>query len=384
MTTRATLLTICCLLVSVSAGGIVAARTPVQGQATSPAGAQATGTGSVRAASGGSGCSFRISKTDATGETVTVESRPKRIVVLQPSDAQTVWEIGAQDRVVGMPKTQYTAYLDNRSEKTNVKNDDGSVNVELVVGLRPDVVIASNTTSRETVRKLRQAGLTVYHFGLVTSLDQIAHNVETVGALVGSCDAATQRANQFRLDVRTVERAAELADEKPTVLYYFFGYTAGTNTHLNDMIQTAGAKNIAAEVGIDSYAEISPEVAVDQNPDWIVYPSHASPPKSAAYNETTAMQRDQVIELDANRANQPGPLVAIPLIHLAKQWHPDALAQANESVTMANVTTANGSQDGRQNGTGTTQSSSSGPGFGIGLATIAIGAAALLAGRSGE
>src|SRR6056297_2951893 len=136
MTVRATALTICLLLVSVSAGGIAAATDASAGPAdrlgaTAPA---------------QSNCSFPVSTTDATGTEVTIDSKPERIVVLQPSDAQLVWEIDAQDRVVGMPKTQYTSYLDDRSGKTNVKNEDLSVDTEQVIGLQPDVVLASNIT----------------------------------------------------------------------------------------------------------------------------------------------------------------------------------------------------------------------------------------------
>jgi iron complex transport system substrate-binding protein len=363
MTTRATLFTVCLLLASLCVGGI--------GAATAAAPSATSGAGSMDAAQ--SDCSFPVERTDTTGETVRIDSEPDRLVVLQPSDAQLAWEVGAQDRVVGMARTQYTSYLDGRSGKTNIKNDDGTVNIEQVVGLQPDLVIASNTTDPATVRELRRAGLTVYHFGLVTSLDEIARNVETVGSLVGECETATEQANEFRLDVRTVERSAELADERPTVLYYFFGYTAGSETHIHDVIETAGGENVAATVGIKSYAELSPEVAVEEDPDWILYPGHASAPDSAAYNETTAIRQGQTMELNEDFISQPGPRVAIPLTQLAKQWHPEELARANESVTMANVTTPNEST--------TTGSSSSGPGFGFAVAAASLLATALLARR---
>lgn len=342
MPARTTLVTICLLLVSTTLGGVATA-TP----------APATSGGSPAAIQ--SECSYPVTKTDTTGTDVTVDQQPERIVVLQPSDAQIAWEIGAQDRVVGMARTQYTSYLSGRNDTTNIKTQDGSVAIEQVVGLQPDIVLASNTTSIETVRKLRQTGVTVYHFGLVVSLDEIARNIETVGALVGRCEAATQRANEFRLDVATVERAAALAEARPSVLYYFFGYTSGNETHIHDVIETAGGDNIAAQAGISGYAQLSSEVAVDRDPDWILYPSHASLPSSAAYNETTALRTNQTIELNADYISQPGPRVVIPLMHLANRWHPDALAQANETVTMDNVTTPET----------TTQTSETGPGFGL-------------------
>jgi iron complex transport system substrate-binding protein len=319
-------------------------------------------------------CSFPVSETDATGTVVTLEGEPKRVVVLQPSDAQFVWEIGADDRVVGMPVTRYTDYLDGREGTTNVKNDDLTVNVERVVGQQPDLVLAANATPTATVEELRQTGLTVYHFELVESLDRIGTDVETVGRLLGECEAATERANRFRLDVRTVERAAERADERPSVLFHSFGFTAGPGTHIHDVLETAGGDNVAAAAGIDGYGELSEEVVVEQDPDWVVYPDEATLPSTAAYNGTTAVQEGQTVALDSNYLNQPGPRVVQPLTRLAKLWHPEELAWANESTTMANVTTPNGTTTESDDGTG-----GFGPGFGVVVAVVALLGASLLA-----
>lgn len=363
MSTRATLFTLALLCLSTTAGGIAAAEAssaPAEGPGNAEAAVQET-------------CSFPVSKTDTTGTEVTLDSEPQRIVALQPSDSQVLWEIGAQDRVVGMAKTQYTSYLSGRSGKTNIKNTDGSVSIEQVVGLQPDIVFAANATNPETVRELRRDGLTVYHFGTVQSLDEIARNVETVGSLVGSCQAARERANEFRLTVERAERAAEQADQRPSVLYYFFGFTTGSNTHIHDVIETAGGDNVAAEAGIEGYAELSTEIVVQQNPDWLVYPDDASVPTTNPYNQTTALRENQTVALDYHYISQPGPRVAIPLTHLAKTWNPDELAAANESVTMANVSTPNR--------TATDQSSSSGPGFGVAVSLVALLTAGLLARR---
>ena len=47
-------------------------------------------------------CEFPVSVTDATGEEITIEEEPESVVAMQPSDAQILWEIGAQERVAGL------------------------------------------------------------------------------------------------------------------------------------------------------------------------------------------------------------------------------------------------------------------------------------------
>lgn len=341
--------------VSVAAGGAVA--------------------GPVEQRDGGHGeCEFPMTLTDATGEAVTIEERPERIVTLQPSDAQTVWEIGAEDRVVGMPVTRYTSYLPDRDGRTNVKTDDGAVTAEAVVGTDPDLVLAANTTPTETVSQLKTTGLTVYHFEKVRSLEEIATNVETVGRLLGDCEAADEAADEFRHRVETVEQAAESADSRPAVLYYFFDFTTGSNTHVHDVIETAGGRNVAAEAGLDGYKRLNAEKVVSSDPEWIVYPSDATVPAGEPYAETTAIRRNQTVELDSNAISQPGPRVVGPLTKLAKTWHSEEFAAANETVT-AELSTETGQVEKAEPSTDTaeptTHTDTFGPGFGT---VVSIGA----------
>ena len=63
-------------------------------------------------------CGYPYSAEDATGTEVTLEERPERITTLNPSAAQTMWEIGGEDQVVGV--TQYASYLEGADERTNV------------------------------------------------------------------------------------------------------------------------------------------------------------------------------------------------------------------------------------------------------------------------
>jgi iron complex transport system substrate-binding protein len=335
-------------------------------------------------------CSYPVTLTDTTGTEVTLGEPPERVVALQPSDAQTLWAIGAQERVVGMPVTQYTDYLDDRDQTTNVKNEDGSVNVEQVVGLNPDVVIAANATRIETVRQLRDAGLTVYHFETTESLAGIRENIETIGQLAGKCAGAADTAASFQERVETVQRASEMADDRPSVLYYFFSFTTGDGTHIHDVIETAGGENVAASAGLSGYQSLSAEIVADRNPEWIVYPDDASVPTGAPYNGTTAVQENQTVALRRNYISQPGPRVVIPLTRLARTWHPEALERANESMATTTTTAPQTTTDAATSVDDTTSTSTSGsptptsgsgPGFGPLVALGSLVATALLVRR---
>ncbi|MFB9808829.1 ABC transporter substrate-binding protein [Haladaptatus pallidirubidus] len=92
-------------------------------------------------------CSFPVTKADATGTEVSLDEQPQRVVTLSPSAAQIMWEIGAKDKVVGV--TQYANYLEEADKKANVSGTGQSfVNIEKVVSLEPDLVLAPSTVPR--------------------------------------------------------------------------------------------------------------------------------------------------------------------------------------------------------------------------------------------
>lgn len=267
-------------------------------------------------------CSFPLTEPDQTGTAVTLTEPAREVVVLDASSAQVFWEIDAQDRVVGMPVEPYTAYLNESTTRTDV-TDGQQILVELVIELDPDLVIAPNYADEQTIHTLRGAGLTVFQFPLEDSIEAIYTKTALYGHFVGECDAANARIAEMQRDIETIQRGVENR-ERPRVLYYFFGFTAGNDTFIHDLIILAGGDNVAATAGIEGYREISPEIVVELDPEWIVAPSHAGLPDGEPYTSTTAMRSNQTLVVDENLVSQAAPRVVEPLSAMAEAFHPDA------------------------------------------------------------
>ncbi|MFC7134418.1 MULTISPECIES: PGF-CTERM-anchored ABC transporter substrate-binding protein [Salinibaculum] len=347
------------------------------------------------AASHGTGteCSFQVTATDASGTEVTVDQAPSSVVVLQPSAAQTMWEIGAQDKVVGMPKNPFTSYLNGTEGKTDVVGEQSTVLQSRVVDLDPDLVLAPNITNADTVRSLRDAGLTVYFFEDAKSLEDVYQKTLLTGHLVGACEGADSRTDAMRSEAEEV-RNAVAGEERPKVLYALGGgYTAGEGTFVHELITAAGGENIAATAGISSYKPISNEVVVQQNPDWIVIPEGRQLPAGEAVNSTTAIQEGQVLRVNPNYLNQAGPLNTIPLQRMAEAFHPDAFAAdatptatATGSSSTGDTATATDAGGAGETVTPTDDSATetpgaNGPGFTAVVALVAALVVAVLARR---
>lgn len=311
-------------------------------------------------------CSFPFSATDATGTDVTVDSAPERVVALQPSAAQTMWEIGAQETVVGMPIGPTTAYLNDSESRTDVTAEDGfSTSVETVVSLEPDLVLAPNTVPNETVETLRSAGMTVYKFGLSESIAGVSNKTVRTGQLVGACEGASQRVEATNETVESIEAATENRD-RPRVLYVMDdGYTPGNGTFIHEIITAAGGENVAANANITGYQQINPETVIEQDPQWLVIPDHTSSiPNRTEYAETTALERNQTVTVDSNYVSQPGPRVVVPMETLAKTFHPDAFEGTNASTDSDDADAPATPREGTTDATG--------PGFGVVAGLLAV------------
>lgn len=307
-------------------------------------------------------CTFPIESTDATDTTVTVETEPETVVTLGPSAAQTMWEIGAREKVIGV--SQYSSYLEGADSRTNVSGASQSfVDTERVVDLDPDLVLAPNIIPAETVEKLRDAGLTVYKFEMATSLGGVEEKTRLTGHLVGACGSADERATEMNTSLETVRESVDDAD-RPRVLYSMGGgFTAGEGTFVDSIIETAGGTNVAADAGIDGYGEISDEVVTDRDPEWIVLSSDApTVPEGTAYEETTAYRQGNVFVVDANYLNQPAPRTVEVVERMAATFHPDRYADATAYETKQLTTESTAATT---------------PGMGVPVAVLAVALIAL-------
>lgn len=274
-------------------------------------------------------CSFPVTETDQTGNDVTLDEPAAEVVVLDAASAQVFWEIGAEDRIVGMPIEEYTAYLNGSTTRTDV-TDGQRILVELVIELDPDLVIAPNFADETAIAQLRQAGVTVYQLPLEDSIVAIYTKTAIYGHFVGECKAANQTVAEMQRDIEAITTAVR-DRQRPRVLYYFFGFTAGDGTFIHDLIELAGGSNIAANEGIDGYQEISDEVVVEADPEWIVSPSHAALHDGEPFASTTAMQSNQTLVVDENLVSQAAPRVVIPLRSMAEAFHPPPFEANTES-----------------------------------------------------
>jgi len=318
-------------------------------------------------------CSYPRTFTDAGGAEVQLDEEPQEIVTLNPSAAQTLWEIGAEDKVVGV--SAYASYLEGADERTNVTGASGRTSAEKVVDLDPDLVLAPNTISNDTVDQLRNNDLTVYQFASASSIDDVYHKTERIGELAGACEGATDTVEWMQTELDAVRENVSESD-RPSVYFEFFGTTPGAGTFQHDVITTAGGQNVAAEAGLEGWAQLSDEKLLQQNPDYLLLLGESAVPDREAVQSSSAVQNDRIIRVDTNNMQQPAPRVVFAIQEINEQLQ--------QSEGDSGASSADNESSGNESGGDDSDGSGAGdsvPGFGVAPALAALLTAGVLARR---
>jgi ABC-type Fe3+-hydroxamate transport system substrate-binding protein len=191
---------------------------------------------------------------------------PKRIISLGSAVTENIYVLGAQDRLIA--NTIYCV----RPEQAKTKQKIGSVvqmDIEKIVLLKPDVVIATALTKKEQVVKMEQLGINVKLFPEAKNFEQFCGSFIELGGWVGCEDKAKEIIKKLQISVGVIEnKTKKTAKHSVFVQIGSKPVFAATKEYLlNDLIKFAGGINISEDAGIGFYSR---EKVYSQNPDVIV------------------------------------------------------------------------------------------------------------------
>ncbi|MCB1740927.1 MAG: ABC transporter substrate-binding protein [Gammaproteobacteria bacterium] len=152
--------------------------------------------------------------------------------------------------------------------------------VEEIVGLQPDLVLAGRHAARTAVLSLRRLGYTVVELDIAVSLDDIADNVRRVAAAVHESARGERMIEQLRKTITSLQPAPTSA---PRAVYLQPNMiSSGAHTLMDALMQAAGVRNIGAELGLRGDAPLPLETLVSSAPDILVIPArHPDTPSLA-------------------------------------------------------------------------------------------------------
>jgi len=268
--------------------------------------------------------------TDEIGRKVKVPHSPKRIISLAPSITEILFALGLNEEIVGV--TDFCDYPEAASKKPKI-GGFVSPNVEKIVSLKPDLIIAIRDGNREeTGQRLNDLGLPVYWVN-PKGFDGVTKTIQNIGETVGKREKSTRIIRDMG---NKKERIARLTQSLPKPKIFFqMGYdpiiTVGRGTLADDLIRLAGGRSISENESM-YYPLYSIENVISKAPEIIIISSMESKrdylnliKKWQNWKSIPAVERNAIHLVDSNLVDRPTPRIVEGLEAMVRLIHPEVL-----------------------------------------------------------
>jgi iron complex transport system substrate-binding protein len=257
---------------------------------------------------------------------------PKRVVSLAPSLTEMVFALGAGERLVGVTTVCNYPPAAQRLPKIGGM-EDGGIDLERVLALKPDLVVAIGEFQMTTVEALRRLGLRVEVVPSQT-LEDVFTAATRLGTLLGREAAAKRLTADLGARVERIRRmmAALPRERRPRVFYEVWDeplMTATGHTLIGGLITLGGGVNVFGELP-GRYVQVSPEAVLKRDPEVILAPEqHGSPVNSKALVRrpglagVKAVRTGRILVLNGDIVSRAGPRIADALEMVARALHPE-------------------------------------------------------------
>lgn len=252
---------------------------------------------------------------DALGESHTFAEPPETVATLNPGELDVLVKLEAN--VVGRPETSTEPLAEVKDVQTIGNPHNPSF--EQIAAIGADVLIAppSFVKFEETV----EAQGTIVVYSNPETLEDIVGSIDMIGTMLHKEEQATTLAAQIEADIAALNGDSQVR----ALMVYGAGNTflaALPQSLPGAILQVAGGVNIAAEFeateNYPSYASLSPELIVAQNPQAIFLLTHSEPKAvkaafeqqmntNATWKNLDAVKNEQFYVLPADLfGNNPG------------------------------------------------------------------------------
>ena len=287
-----------------------------------------------------------ISVVDDVGNNVTITSYPDRIVSLAPATTEILFGLGLTDKIVGT--VSYSGYATDvqdtiEAENITVVGTFNKVNVELVTGLQPDLIVASGAYQQSLAEKFAEEGKTVVILN-PTEFSGILADITLLGKITGQNQNATAIVDSMQSRVDEIMAKTSGLDKPGVYVEYYVdknGYSSyGAKSYINELIGMAGGVNVFAGFQ-GQYVTTSTEEVLMANPQIIIISkgvmsslSGITPDSIRArgsWDNVDAVKNNKIYEVNEALITIWGPRIVNGLEELAQVIHPEVFNTTADS-----------------------------------------------------
>ncbi|MGR3764581.1 ABC transporter substrate-binding protein [Rossellomorea sp. NS-SX7] len=267
---------------------------------------------------------------DALGDEITLESKPERIITLIPSNTEILFELGLGEKVVGV--TDFDNYPEEAADKEKIGGIE--FNVEKIISLDPDLVLAHESTAvsaKEGLNQLRDSGISVFVVQDTQKIDEVYTIIENIGKLTGKQKEAEKLVSSMREDLQELKSKAEKVEQQKKVYVEVAPapdiYSTGSNTFINEMLELINAENALKEQ--EGWIAVNQEEVIAANPDVIIttYGDSEQVMTREGWQDINAVKNKQVYDVNPDLVTRTGPRLVEGVEEIAKSVYPEIFTE---------------------------------------------------------
>lgn len=206
-----------------------------------------------------------VSSTDQLGRIIELNTVPKKVVSLVPSQTELLFDLGLEEEVIGV--TKYCVHPAKAIANKTIIGGTKRVIKSKLRQIKPDIVIANKEENRKADIDFIQEEICPVWVSDVKTVSDGFSMISSIGALFQKAELANQLLSNMKENFASLN-AAKKGVEK-SCLYLIWDkpiMAAGTDTFIHDMLSHAGFKNAIKET---RYPEITHQEIKQLKPEYI-------------------------------------------------------------------------------------------------------------------
>lgn len=264
---------------------------------------------------------------DDAGRTVRLEAPARRVIPLYGAFAEMLYAIGAGDIVAA--RTQADSFPPDIRTLPSV-GTHMRPNVEMILGLQPDLVVqsASRRNATPELARLEEAGIPVVIFA-PKDFEGVFTAMERLGALVGRSEQAHTAVETLRRRLEVVRSVCAASPYRPRLVFEIRANplaVAGQGGMPQAVMDAVGAINAVSvpdpivQTSVENLLTLDPDVYLVQKGPMNPSPGH--PRDRAHFDRLRAVISGRVYEVDEALYSRPGPRAVDAAEDLARRLYP--------------------------------------------------------------
>lgn len=275
------------------------------------------------------GCSTENKKevTDREGTKVNIPKKIEKIISTAPSNTEVIVDLGLSDKLVAIDK--YSSDVEG-VDKDLTKIDFSNPDLEMIIGLEPDIIIASgyNQTgsSEDPFKVISESGIPVVYIPSSDSIEGIYKDIEFIADILEVPDKGQTLISDMKSQIDKISEIGKTINDKKKVYFEISPApnlsTFGNSTFLNEIIEIVGAENVFKDE--KGWVSPSAEAVIDKNPDVILTNvNYIDNPvdeikKRDGFENITAVKENNIYQIDTNSSSRPSHKIILALNQMAK------------------------------------------------------------------